>query len=145
MIVSPSAAFELANMVALAGWVMLAVLPASVTVRALVRYGIVGALALGYLVLIVPQLPALSPQSFMSLGGIKALFGNDWLLVAGWVHYLAFDLVAGLWIAERAVAIKLGRLWLVLILALTLMLGPVGLAVFYVVLARRRSTGKAIG
>lgn len=139
---TPSAAFEIASMTAFAGWVMLAALPGSAIVRALVRFGIVGVLAVGYVLLIVPHLTALSPQSFMSLAGIKALFGNDWLLVAGWVHYLAFDRVAGLWIAERAIAIKLGRLWLVLILVLTLMLGPVGVAVFYGVLARRRLSGQ---
>ena len=30
--------------------------------------------------------------AFNTLAGVKSLFQNDWLLLAGWIHYLAFDL-----------------------------------------------------
>ena len=31
------------------------------------------------------------------MAGVQALFSNHWLLLAGWVHYLAFDLFIGSW------------------------------------------------
>ena len=34
---------------------------------------------------------------FSSLQDVSALFGNPWLLLAGWTHYLAFDLLVGAW------------------------------------------------
>ena len=30
-------------------------------------------------------------------GTVALLFENDWLLLAGWIHYLAFDLFVGSW------------------------------------------------
>ena len=39
---------------------------------------------------------------FGSLAEVKALFGVDALLLAGWIHYLAFDLFIGAWIVRDA-------------------------------------------
>jgi hypothetical protein len=38
-----------------------------------------------------------SPGGFSTLAGVAVLFSNPWLLLAGWVHYLAFDLLIGSW------------------------------------------------
>jgi len=52
------------------------------------------------------HLPALrdAPGGFGSLADVKLLFGKDELLLAGWVHYLAFDLFIGAWRARFAAA-----------------------------------------
>ena len=34
---------------------------------------------------------------FSSLSEVARLFSNPWLLLAGWIHYLAFDLLVGTW------------------------------------------------
>lgn len=34
---------------------------------------------------------------YSSLDGVASLFANRWLLLAGWTHYLAFDLLVGVW------------------------------------------------
>ena len=34
---------------------------------------------------------------FSSLQNVALLFSNPWLLLAGWIHYLAFDLLIGAW------------------------------------------------
>jgi hypothetical protein len=39
---------------------------------------------------------------FSSLAGVGTLFANPWLLLAGWVHYLTFDLLVGSWELEDA-------------------------------------------
>ena len=52
------------------------------------------------------------------------------MLLAGWVHYLAFDLLVGTWEREEAAAIGLSRWLLLPCLGLTLMFGPVGWLLF---------------
>ena len=42
------------------------------------------------------------PGGFSSLADVALLFSNPWLLLAGWVHYLAFDLLVGTWEVEDA-------------------------------------------
>ena len=53
-------------------------------------------LAVVYVVLVAATLPR-SEGGFSSLAGVSALFDNPWALLAGWTHYLAFDLFIGGW------------------------------------------------
>jgi hypothetical protein len=69
---------------------------------------------------------------FGSIAEVRALFDVPGALVAGWVHYLAFDLFVGSWIAERASALQLPHALLVPVLLLTFMFGPLGLLAFAV-------------
>lgn len=69
---------------------------------------------------------------FGSFADIKTLFQSDHMIAAGWIHYLAFDLFVGAWIARRADDIGLSRLIQAPILALTFMFGPAGYALFMV-------------
>ena len=67
---------------------------------------------------------------FGSLAEVKALFGVDALLLAGWIHYLAFDLFVGAWIVRDAQKEWISH-WLVLpCLFFTLMAGPFGLLLY---------------
>jgi hypothetical protein len=61
---------------------------------------------------------------------VRALFANDFALTAGWVHYLAFDLFVGTWIARTGLEAGLPRPLLLPCLALTFMLGPAGLLAY---------------
>ncbi|MEQ8208002.1 MAG: DUF4281 domain-containing protein, partial [Woeseia sp.] len=74
------------------------------------------------------------------------LFLDDNMLLAGWVHYLAFDLFIGAWIAEKADDIGMSRLVQAPILVATFMFGPIGLALFLCIrlgLSRRGETPRA--
>jgi hypothetical protein len=65
-----------------------------------------------------------------SLAQVAALFGVRQALLAGWIHYLAFDLFTGAWEARDAVQLGISR-WLVApCLLLTLLFGPVGLCLY---------------
>ena len=67
---------------------------------------------------------------FGSLAEVKALFGVDALLLAGWIHYLASDLFVGAWIVRDAQEEWVSH-WLVLpCLFFTLMAGPFGLLLY---------------
>jgi hypothetical protein len=131
-------AFQFASTLAFLGWLALAFAPRTTRVMVAIRYGVIGTLAAAYAVLVALYLGRVEGGGFMSLAGIKALLSSDPVILAGWLHYLAFDLVAGSWIAGRADEIGLSRLVQLPFLALTLMLGPVGLLAFYLLLGVRR-------
>src|SRR5688572_13741004 len=58
-------------------------------------------LAVAYVLLIWQGRSAFESGGFGSIEEIRALFANDAVLVAGWFHYLAFDLFVGAWIARE--------------------------------------------
>ena len=76
--------------------------------------------------------------SFSTLAGVATLFSNPWLLLAGWLHYLAFDLLIGTWEARDARDRGVPHLFVVPCLFLTLMFGPAGW-LLYMGLRRWRS------
>lgn len=74
---------------------------------------------------------------FDSLANVKLLFTSDWAALAGWVHYLAFDLFIGSWVARETMRKGISRLWLVLLLPATFLFGPIGLLLFAIANYRR--------
>ena len=57
------------------------------------------------------------------------LFTSPHAVLAGWIHYLAFDLFVGAWEVRDARRHGLSHWMVVPCLALTLMLGPFGLLI----------------
>ncbi len=72
--------------------------------------------------------PGETPRGhFRSLAGVLGLFRSPRAVLAGWLHYLAFDLMVGLYIVQDSQALALSH-WLVApCLVLALMFGPLGL------------------
>lgn len=122
-------AFGLANLAAIAGWAALVLLPRLRLLLDGLRYGLIGALALAYSGLVMVHFEG-SGGGFGSIGAVRTLFASDPVLLAGWLHYLAFDLLVGIWIAEQADALGLSRWLQAPILVATFMFGPLGLVVF---------------
>ena len=83
---------------------------------------------------------------FSSLAQVSVLFSSPYALLAGWVHYLAFDLFTGAWEARDAAEVGISR-WLVApCLLLTFFFGPAGLALYLLLkLALRRRAGALNG
>ena len=138
--------FSLANLFALIGWAILVL--AVVLRRPWWRDTIAGrvwptALSVLYIAALAVGLGS-SAGSFASLTEVRALFASDWTLLAGWVHYLAFDLFVGAWIAAEIARAKLSRLSLIPILPLTFMFGPAGFFLFIVVRRGFASPAEAI-
>ena len=71
-----------------------------------------------------------SLMDFMSLAGVMKLFAMKEAVVAGWVHYLVFDLFVGAWIGRDAQRCAVPHLLVVPCLLLTLLLGPLGLLAY---------------
>ena len=77
-----------------------------------------------------------SPQDaskFGSLDGVMELFQNKTLVTAGWVHYLAFDLMTGAWIKKNSLKYNITHWLIIPCLFLTFMLGPIGLLLYLAV------------
>ena len=125
----PERLFSIASNVALPGWLLLALLPRwPWSARLIAPVIIPGALAILYVGLIFSGMATSGSDfsAFNSLAGVKGLFAQDKILLAGWIHYLAFDLFVGSWEVRDAQRVGVPH-WLVLpCLFLTLMLGPVG-------------------
>ena len=147
-----SAVFAATNLLAGAGWLLLAAAPRKPAVHSLIMYLGVAVLCLTYTVAFALFLSgAVDPVTtagagqpgFGSIAGVRALFASDGGVVIGWTHYLAFDLFTGLWIAADADNKRFGRLVQLPFLFMTFMAGPVGLLAWLIVRERRaRAQGR---
>ena len=121
--------FSILNLIAVAAWLPLVFLPRVRWTTTLLPVAMPLVLAVIYLVLVAATLPG-SQGGFSSLAGVKALFDNPWALLAGWTHYLAFDLFIGGWEVRDAQRRGIPHLFIVPALVLTFLLGPVGLLLY---------------
>ena len=122
--------FSACSTLALVGWVLLVFLPRQRHAHLVAAVGIPLAISLVYLVLIAQHFGS-GEGGFGSLSDVAQLFSNPALLLAGWVHYLAFDLFIGAWEARDAQRHGVPHLLVVPCLLLTFMLGPIGLLVYW--------------
>ena len=142
----PAFAFGFANNFGLLAWAALVVSLFVPRIRSFVwpatQFAVPLAWALLYVILLAQGLPE-TEGGFDSIEGVRGLFANDSALTAGWLHYLAFDLFVGTWIARDSVERRVHPLLVAPCLALTLMFGPAGLLAYVVLrlaLGRRSMT-----
>jgi hypothetical protein len=124
--------FSVANSVALAGWLALAFGPVRRPLTQLVVPAVATVLAMVYTALIA-SFWMQGTGDFGSLDGVGRLFQHRGLLLAGWVHYLAFDLLVGWWERQEAQRLRISRWVLLPCLFLTFMFGPIGWLAFLAV------------
>lgn len=123
------ALFSLAGTAAVAGWLALGLTPSRWHLGRLVAVSVATALALLYTALIAVFWTR-GGGDFASLDGVSELFGQRGLLLAGWVHYLAFDLLVGTWEREEAARVGMHRPALLACLFFTFLFGPFGWLAF---------------
>lgn len=131
-LLDPDTVFNYGSRLAMLGWLLLALSPqgARWTTRARWISGrlIPGLLALAYVALFLQN--GMGDGGYDSLVAVRRLLDQPALLAAGWLHYLAFDLFVGRWIAERCGAMGVHHLLLLPLLALTFLFGPAGLLAY---------------
>lgn len=71
--------------------------------------------------------------SFLSLSGFENLFRSKEMLLTGWLNYLSFCLLVGTWQTHDARQLKIGHIFLIPSLLLTMLTGPAGLLLYLVV------------
>jgi hypothetical protein len=124
--VTPEQVFSIVNLIATAAWVALVILPGRRWVTGIVTSTVVPLLFAIVYVGIVATTFGRTPGGFTTLAGVATLFSNPWALLAGWIHYLAFDLLIGTWETRDAREHGLPHLLLVPCLVLTFLFGPAG-------------------
>jgi hypothetical protein len=110
--------FSILNLIAIAGWLPLVFLPRARWATAVVPLVLPCLFGVIYVVLVAASLPW-GEGGFSSLAGVGALFENPWALLAGWAHYLAFDLFIGGWQVRDARERGIPHLFVVPALLLT--------------------------
>lgn len=128
---TPSDVFSLANLIVLPMWLLMIVLPKWTATRFLMDYKIVPLiLSLVYAIYIVIAMRISGGMDFGSLANVMALFTEENAVLAGWVHYLAFDLLVGMWMIKQNEKLGIHPLLMAPCLFATFMLGPVGFLLF---------------
>lgn len=132
---SLSTLFKLSSYVALVGWLILFFTPSWTYGLNIVLFIVVLLLCAiySYLVFFAKKYDQGKPVrgSFWSLKGVISLFKSPRVVLAGWVHYLAFDLMIGLYIVTDAARFDISHWLLVPCLIITLMFGPAGLLLYF--------------
>lgn len=121
--------FSILNLITMAAWLPLVFLPRRRWATTLLPVVVPSLLGVIYVGLVAATLPR-SSGGFSSLAGVHALFDEPWALLAGWTHYLAFDLFIGGWEVRDAQRRGINHLLIVPALVLTFLFGPAGLLLY---------------
>ena len=115
-------------------WLLMIVLPRWKATRFLIDYKIIPLLlSLLYAIYIYLAIQISGGMDFGSLSSVMALFTEENAVLAGWVHYLAFDLLVGMWMIDQNRKLRIHPVIMAPILLATFMLGPIGFLLFMIV------------
>jgi hypothetical protein len=129
--------FSIAGIIAMAGWLCLLFSPLIPKWSDRIAGTILPAvLSLGYVMLLIMPSSG-SAGGFGTLADVMELFSFQQAALAGWVHFLAFDLIVGAWACRTARAEGVS-FWLVaLCLPVIVLFGPAGLLAFQAIRSLR--------
>jgi len=131
-----SMVFTIVNLIAMSMWLLMIVLPRWKVTQLLIDYKTIPiVLSLIYAVYIVISLGGSGSMDFSSLDSVMKLFTVENSVLAGWVHYLAFDLLVGMWILDQNKQLGLSHLLIIPCLLGSFTLGPIGFLLFMVMKA----------
>jgi Domain of unknown function (DUF4281) len=127
-----STLFQAFNSFALIGWILM--IAGVVFNRPYLRDTLSGIwfpviLSAGYTALIIFFF-AQTDGGYDSLENVQKLFAAPWIALAGWLHYLAFDMFVGSRIARQTQELGLTRWPLIALLPITFLFGPIGYLAF---------------
>ena len=127
---SAEALFSVCSTLVLPAWLLLAIAPRWRWTQIVSAIAVPLLLAATYLFLIVANFRT-GEGGFGSLAEVSKLFANPKLLLAGWVHYLAFDLFTGAWEVRDAIQLRIPHAVVIPCLVLTFLFGPIGLLAYF--------------
>ena len=130
---NPSQVFSIVSTIAALQWLLLIVMPKWKVTRWLANHAVVPVLLSVIYCIYIAGFFSIHGGGFGSIQEVRTLFGNDNLLLAGWVHYLAFDLLTGFSIIKSAQASAVSHWLIIPCLALTFMFGPCGYLLYQII------------
>ena len=115
-------------------WALMILLPKWKVTRLLIDYKVIPILlSLIYAIFIYISLRTGGGMDFGSLESVMQLFTEENAVLAGWIHYLAFDLLVGMWILNENRSLGIHQIIMAPCLLCTFMLGPVGFLLFMII------------
>jgi hypothetical protein len=128
--VDPALAFQVLNGVVLPWWALWLAAPRSRWAGRLASHaGVFVALAVAYTLLLAAALASGGEGGGFDFDGMRAAMGTPLGFLAGWTHFIVFDLFVGAWIVRESARLSLEpRPYLFF----ALMAGPIGLGSFLV-------------
>jgi Domain of unknown function (DUF4281) len=131
---TPDTIFSVCNSIAMIGWLLLIIISPFWFYTDKLLIGLVITLfSVIYIWLITLSFQPGDFEKFGTLDGVMSLFTNKTAVTAGWVHYLAFDLMVGIWIKKNSVKYGISHWLIIPCLLFTFMLGPVGLLLYLII------------
>ncbi|HWJ25101.1 MAG TPA: ABA4-like family protein [Flavisolibacter sp.] len=127
---NPDQIFSVCSKLALIGWIILIFLKFWQKRDQFVYGIIIILLAAVYSWLIFASFDKDIFKNFSTLTGVANLFADKNMLLAGWIHYLAFDLLAGIYIIKNAEKNNINHWLTTPTLLLTFLFGPFGLLLY---------------
>jgi len=132
--------FSLAGTIAMPMWLLMIILPKWKVTRFLIDYKVVPlVLSVMYAIYIVISLQSGNGMDFGSLASVMELFTKEDAVLAGWIHYLAFDLLVGMWMVNQNKESSIHPILMAPCLFFTFMLGPVGFLLFIIIKSIKKS------
>jgi hypothetical protein len=142
---TPETMFQIANPIAMLGWIALLFAPFAPRAVDLIADLIIPMLmSVAYSALILAYWSG-ATGGYSSLPDVMALFTDKHIALAGWVHYLAFDLLIGAWAVRHARAAQIPHLLLLPHLVMIFLFGPAGYLTYYAMHAAFRLRANANG
>ena len=131
---TPSEVFSISGMLAMPMWILMIFLPKWKVTRFLIDFKIIPLLlSIIYAIYIFISIRQGGMMDFGSLASVMQLFTVENAVLAGWVHYLAFDLVVGMWMLDQNKELKIHPVVMAPCLFGTFMFGPIGFLLFMII------------
>lgn len=139
---TPTTVFSIANAMVLPMWLLLLFAPNWKVTRFLIDFKFIPlVLAVIYAFYVITGLIQTGMPDFGDLQSVMALFTEEEAVLAGWIHYLAFDLLVGMWMVTENRALGIHKGLMIPCLLGTYMFGPLGFMLFTILkFTRTRNT-----
>ncbi len=124
---TPSQVFSYVGMIAMPMWLLMIFLPQRKVTKFLMDYKVVPlVLVLVYAVYIIKGIVLFGMMDFGSLASFMDFFTKENTVLASWVHYLAFDLLVGMWMIDQNKNVGIHQVLMAPCLLATFLFGPLG-------------------
>lgn len=128
---TPSEVFSIANILVFPMWILMIVFPKWKVTRFLIDYKLIPIiLSLLYAFYIISSIIAGPSMDFGSLQAVMQLFTVEDAVLGGWLHYLAFDLLVGMWMVDTNKTLKIHTIIMAPCLLGAFLMGPIGFLLF---------------
>lgn len=130
---SPDVVFQIASFLVMPQWLLMIFAPRWSVTQFLVRSFLIPVVLACFYAYYIFSGGPMDFSAFSTLAGVKGMFqsGGDGGMLAGWIHYLAFDLMVGGVVLRDSQKRNIAQGWIVVPLVFCFMLGPIGLLVYW--------------